>query len=158
MPTLLRSLTLALLICASIRAEEPRVETSLGETIYVPIYSSIFFHDAKRTLDLAATLFIHNVDPSHPLTVTKVDYYDTQGKLIRSYADKPVTLAPFETRNYVIEKSDTTGGTGANFIVEWKNETPIIPPLIEALMIGLSSNQSVSFTSQGKVISLTPAK
>jgi hypothetical protein len=154
-PSLRRlSITLICLFLATAfsRAGEQAVATSVGEMIYVPIYSSIFFHDSKRTVDLAATLSIHNVDPEHPLKVTKVAYHDTAGKLIRNYVDKPLVLAPFETRSFVIEKMDTAGGTGANFIVEWRTDEPVIPPLVEALMVNLSSNQSISFTSQGKVI------
>ena len=143
---------LLLLVASFARAGEQTVAASGGEMIYVPIYSSIFFHDSKRTVDLAATLSIHNVDPDHTIDVTKVAYHDTAGKLIRNYVEKPLTLAPFETRNFVIEKSDTAGGTGANFIVEWRAAPPAIPPLVEALMVNLSSNQSISFTSQGKVI------
>jgi hypothetical protein len=158
MPRLFSTIFAVLLCSFALAAEQP-VATALGETIYVPIYSSIFFHDSKRTIDLAATLSIHNVDPAHPLTITKVDYYDTQGKMIRGYLEKPAVLAPFETRNFVIEKSDTTGGTGANFIVEWRTEQPVITPLVEALMVSLSSNQSISFTSQAKVIKrLGPTK
>jgi hypothetical protein len=146
------SLLLFFLVAVFARAAERTVATSIGEMIYVPIYSSIFFHDSKRTIDLAATLSIHNVDPDHSLDVTKVAYHDTAGKLIRNYVEKPVVLAPFETRNFVIEKTDTTGGTGANFIVEWRAADLIVSPLVEALMVNLSSNQSISFTSQGKVI------
>lgn len=146
------ALSLLLLAAAFSRAAGQPVAASTGEMIYVPIYSSIFFHDSKRTIALSATLSIHNVDPDHPLNVTKAAYHDTAGKLIRNYVEKPITLAPFETRSFVIEKSDVSGGTGANFIVEWRTGEPVIPPLVEALMVSLSSNQSISFTSQGKVI------
>jgi hypothetical protein len=129
----------------------PPVYTS-GEQIYVPIYSSIFYHDSKRTIDLAATLSIHNVDPDHSIIVTRVDYYDTKGKLLRKYLAKPQTLGAFETVNFVVEKTDTAGGTGANFLVEWKASPQALPPLVEALMVSLAANQSVSFTTQGRVI------
>ena len=124
-----------------------------GELIYIPIYSSIFYQDSKRTLELAATLSIHNVDPDHSLALTKVDYYNTKGDLIRKYLEKPLVLKPLETKNFVIDKSDTTGGTGANFLVEWRaKDEAIVSPLLEALMINVASSQSLSFTSQGKVI------
>lgn len=37
-------------------------KVAVGEVIYVPIYSSIFYPGPKRTMDLAATLSIHNTD------------------------------------------------------------------------------------------------
>ena len=141
-------------VAGSARAGTP--EQATGETIYVPIYSSIFYHDSKRTIDLAATLSIHNVDPGHSMTVTAVNYYDTRGKLIRKQLEQPLELAPFETRNFVVEKTDTTGGTGANFIVEWRAAEKVVTPLVEALMVGISTGQGISFTSQGKVIKQTP--
>ena len=149
-------LLLALAIGGAARAEQPAL--SAGQQVYVPIYSSIFFHDNRRTLELAATLFIHNVDPGHPITVARVDYYDTKGKLIRKELDKPAELAPFETRNFVVERNDTSGGTGANFIVEWRSAEKVVAPLIEALMVGITSGQGISFTTQGKVIRDSGAK
>jgi hypothetical protein len=92
------------------------------------------------------------VNAEKSITVARVDYYDTSGKLLRKYLEKPLTLAPFETRNFVVEKTDTAGGTGANFLVEWTAAEKVVPPLVEALMVAISTNQSVSFTSQGKVI------
>lgn len=37
-------------------------KVAVGEVIYIPIYSSIFYPGPKRTMDLAATLSIHNTD------------------------------------------------------------------------------------------------
>jgi hypothetical protein len=53
---------------------------------------------------------------------------------------------------YVIKESDKAGGSGANFIVRWKSETPVNPPLIEAVMVSTRSQSGVSFTSRGRVI------
>jgi hypothetical protein len=68
-----------------------------GELIYVPIYSSIYYEDGKRTLELAATLSIHNVNPDRSITVTRADYYNSDGKLIKKYVDKPTVLTPLQT-------------------------------------------------------------
>ncbi|MFZ4681421.1 MAG: DUF3124 domain-containing protein [Terrimicrobiaceae bacterium] len=156
--SLSRLSALALLVSLSVswktaRAQDAAEPGPNGELIYVPIYSSIFYQDSKRTLELAATLSIHNVDPDHSLALTKVDYYNTKGELIRRYLEKPLLLKPLETKNFVIDKTDTTGGTGANFLVEWRaQDEAIVSPLLEAIMINVASSQSLSFTSQGKVI------
>lgn len=123
-----------------------------GETIYVPIYSSIFYHTAKRTLELAATLSVHNTDLDDPIRLTKVDYYNLKGERIRKYLKQPVVLRPLQTINYVIEERDKSGGTGANFIVEWRGAHGVNSPIVEAIMIGAGSGQGISFTSIGKVI------
>ncbi|CAN5327990.1 DUF3124 domain-containing protein [soil metagenome] len=149
---LIRTALLVVFLLASpaLRAAE---EGSRGEIIYVPIYSSVFYQDGKRTLELAATLSIHNVDLQNSITVEKVDYYNTKGELIRKHLDKPVVLKPLETKNFVIAKEDTTGGTGANFLVEWQSpDQPVNSPIVEALMISAGSGQGISFTTAGRVI------
>ena len=101
---------------------------------------------------VAQPLSIHNVDPDTPLTLTRIDYHDTAGKLIRQHLDQPLDLPPLATKNIVVNKEDRSGGTGANFMVAWKSTKPVAPPIVEALMVSLSSSQSVSFTSEGKVV------
>ena len=51
--------------------------------------------------------------------VTTVDYYDTAGNIVRHFLDQPRALAPLETVDFYIKERDTTGGSGANFIVRW---------------------------------------
>jgi len=126
-----------------------------GELVYVPIYSSIFYEGGKRTLELAATLSIHNVNPDRPLTIVRADYYDTQGKLIKKYLEKPLVLSALATTNIVIERANTAGGTGANFLVEWQSPQDANSPLVEAVMVNASSNLGIAFTSTGKVIRQT---
>jgi hypothetical protein len=128
------------------------VNLARGELIYVPIYSRIFYEDAKAALELAATLSIHNVNPDRSITVTKADYYDTSGKPIHKYLEAPLVLKPLETKNLVIERANTAGGAGANFLVEWHSDTEVTSPLVEALMVNASHNLGISFTSNGKVV------
>jgi hypothetical protein len=140
-------------------AQADTVAAARGELIYVPIYSSIHYTDNKQTLELAATLSIHNVNPERGITLVRADYYDTTGKLLKRYVDKPIALGPLATRNLVIEQADRTGGSGANFLVEWTAGEEVVSPIVEALMVNASSNLGISFLSPGKVIRhLGPAK
>ncbi|MGD9899783.1 MAG: DUF3124 domain-containing protein [Calditrichaceae bacterium] len=123
-----------------------------GEIIYLPIYSEIFYKDQKSTIQLSATLSIHNTDLRYPVTLKKVYYHDTKGRLIRKYIDTNRVLLPLETLNIIIEDKDKTGGTGANFIVEWNTENEVSSPIVEALMITTKMGQGISFTSTGKVV------
>jgi uncharacterized protein YcfL len=123
-----------------------------GETIYVPIYSSIFSSDRKRTTELTATMSIHNVDLENPIIITSVNYYNGKGVLVKKYLDDPIELTSLETRQFIIEQEDKAGGTGANFIVEWVSGCNVISPVIEAVMISTSSQLGISFTTSGKVV------
>jgi hypothetical protein len=55
---------------------------------------------------------------------------------------------------YIIAEGDKTGGSGANFIVVWKSENKVNPPIIEGVMIGTRSGQEISFVSRGQSLKL----
>ena len=129
-----------------------RVGLSDGQTIYVPAYSHIYSGNREIPFLLTVTLSIRNIDPHHPIKITAVDYYETQGKLLKKYIDNPLLLKPLESSRYIVSESDRSGGSGANFIVQWKADKFINPPIVESIMIGTRSGQGVSFTSRGRVI------
>ena len=128
-------------------------ERSAGQVVYVPAYSHIYHGNKEAPLLLSVTLSLRNVDPENSLTVTKVNYYETQGRLIKNYLEKPLVLGPLGSERYVVPQRDTSGGSGANFIVEWQADQPINPPIIETVMIGTQSSLGISFTSRGQVLS-----
>ena len=131
---------------------EQNFQAAMGQTIYVPIYSHIYYENRQKSFDLAATLSIRNTDLTKPMIVTAVRYYDTNGKLLRQYVEKPIQLDALASTDFVIDKNDTSGGSGANFIVEWVAETKISEPIVEAVMIGSALQQGISWISPGKVI------
>jgi hypothetical protein len=135
-------------------ASEPGRST--GQTVYVPVYSHIFFGDRGATFNLATTLSIRNVDPGQAVSVLTADYYDGSGRLLRRHFNQPVVLKPLASTEIFIPESDVSGGFGASFLVRWKSEKPTVPPIIECLMIGARSGQGISFVSPGRVVQETP--
>ena len=131
-------------------AEEIRLST--GQTVYVPIYSHIYSGVKARPFDLAATLSIRNTNLKSEITLVSVKYYDSEGKLLKDYVEKPIVIDAIATTRYIITEDDRAGGSGANFIVIWKSEQPVNPPVIEGVMIGTHSGQGISFVSRGQVI------
>ena len=125
--------------------------TFAGQLIYVPIYSSIFYFDSQQTRELSAMLSIHNIDIKKKIELTRVDYYNTKGQLVRTYLEQPLGLSPLETVSFVVAEQDQTGGTGANFIVAWQAQGEVSPPLVEAVMTGTSSAGMISLMTSGKV-------
>lgn len=123
-----------------------------AQTIYVPAYSHIYSGDRERPFLLTVTLSIRNIDPNHEIKLTKVDYYETQGKLLKPIIDKSINIGPLESIRYVIPEKDRSGGSGANFIVEWKSDKAVNPPIVETIMIGTQYQQGISFTSRGQEI------
>ncbi len=123
-----------------------------GQTLYVPAYSHIYSGNREDPFLLTVTLSIRNVDPHHHIKITIVDFYETQGKLIKKYIDTPLILKPLESLRYIIPEKDKSGGSGANFMVEWKSDKFVNSPIVESIMIGTQNQQGVSFTSRGRVI------
>jgi len=137
----------------SVRAENLDISLmrSLGETYYVPAYSRIqTFSD--RSVLLAATLTIHNVDPQTDIVIEKVSYHDETGAEVRVLTTEAITLAPFGSHDFLVQINDQTGGRGANFIATWQSERPALSPIVEAVMTGGAGTPSPSFTSRGRVI------
>jgi hypothetical protein len=109
-----------------------------------------------RTVDLAATVSVRNTSSLHPITLAWVRYYDSSGKKVRDYLEKPSALPPLGSVEFVIQRSDTAGGPGANFLIRWDGPADVDQPLIEAVMVGQSGNAGVSFTSRGQVVRSAP--
>jgi hypothetical protein len=128
------------------------IQLSMGQSVYVSIYSHIYSGLKARPFDLAAILSIRNTDINQPVTIVSVKYYDTEGKLLKEYLDDPIQLKALASTRYIIMEGDKAGGSGANFIVKWKSNKKVTPPIIEAVMIGTHSGQGISFVSQGQVI------
>jgi len=125
---------------------------SKGQLVYVPVYSHVYHGDYAKKMLLTGILSIRNTDPAHGITITKADYYDSEGNLLKGYLSQPLTLKPMASTRFIVKESDTCGGSGANFLVKWQAETEVNEPLIEGVMIGTAGQQGISFTSRGKPI------
>nr|WP_317200018.1 DUF3124 domain-containing protein [uncultured Psychrobacter sp.] len=126
-----------------------RSQFSYKETFYVPIYSDIYTDRDNRKVLLSATLSVRNTTLKHPLFINKIDYYDTDGAFVKSYLTKPIELPAMGTLNYIVEKEEDKGGSGANFIIEVEGVDETVRPVIEAVMIGNFSNKGFAFTTEG---------
>ena len=134
------------------QGQGPRLHLSAGQTLYVPLYSHVYQGLRDRPFDLSATLSVRNADPDRALELAAVDYHDTEGKLVRRYLDKPVSVPPLATREFLVGEKDSSGGSGAKFLVRWKAAQAMIPPVVEAVMIGTANSQGISFVVSGRAI------
>jgi hypothetical protein len=143
-----------LMLGLSIPAVQAVAEDGLskGQLVYVPVYSHVYYGDYERKILLTGILSIRNTDPTHAITIVKADYYNSDGNLIKSYLSEPLTLKPMASTRFIVGESDTQGGSGANFLVEWQAEIEVNEPIIEGVMIGAAGQQGISFTSRGKAL------
>jgi len=123
-----------------------------SQTLYVPAYSHIYIRDAQRSMNLATTLSIRNTSRDVALTLSTIDYYDSQGELVRAYLDTTRTLGPLASTYVVVDTDDIRGGVGANFILRWQAKQPVPPPVVETVMITGANTQGISFRSTARVL------
>lgn len=128
------------------------IDTTLYEyndLVYVPIYSDIYVDDTAPSSLLAATLSVRNTSFTDSLILFRVDYFNTDGKLVRPFINEKVVIQPMATKSYVLSKQDDTGGHGANFIVEIASKSEMVKPVIQSIMIGEHSNKGFAFSTDG---------
>jgi hypothetical protein len=139
----------ALLACSSLPA---LADMSKGQTLYVPCYSHIYHGVKTRPFDLTITLAVRNTDAKRTMRLSAVDYYGSDGKLLKRYVGGEIILPPLTTREFTVEQNDTSGGAGASFLVRWRSDASMNEPVVESVMIGTANSQGISFTSRGVAI------
>lgn len=116
---------------------------------YLSVYSEIYSQTEHKTHNLTVTVSLRNTNKNDSVFIENADYYNTNGNLIRTYFSSPIFIRPLETVEIVIHQVDKAGGTGGNFLFDWKIKPGSIPPYFEAVMISTSSQQGLSFSTQG---------
>lgn len=122
------------------------------ETLYIPVYSEIYHMDGTRQMLLTVTLSIRNTSLNNSATITHIEYYDSKGKKLRTYLGSPLVLKPLESSEYIVEYAEKEGGAGASFIVDWAATEYSNQILVQAVMIGTSGQQGISFITGAKTI------
>ena len=85
-----------------------------------------------------------------------VRYYDSAGQRVRDYIDSPSELAALASGEFVVQRADTTGGPGANFLVQWTGAADIDEPVIETAIIGKPRMQGFPSQVPGRVLKSPP--
>ncbi len=62
-------------------------------------------------LNLSANLIIRNTDSANSIHITEINYYNSEGELIKSYLNSPKELKPMASTYFLIQTSDTSVGT-----------------------------------------------
>lgn len=125
-----------LLIVKSANAAE---ELSQGQTLYLPIYSHIWHGnkivDGKYPVksQVSALVSIRNTSLKTPIRITTARYYSTDGKLLKEFLPKPVEIGAMGTLELFVERKESEGGSGANFIIQWDAVSTTNPPVVEAV-------------------------
>lgn len=158
--TLMRSLSLALVFFAlsgSLAFGQTPQGRSTGQSLYLPIYSHVWHGDVDSKGEPMKTLVsisvsIRNTDPSKSIQITSAQYYDSDGKRLREYLRSPKTIGPMGTYEIFVPRSDDTGGSGANFVISWKSDSPVSPPIVEGFHANLPAARTFAFMTSARAI------
>ena len=154
---LLRRWLVTILYVMAIGAAQAQPAVSSGQTLYLPVYSHVWHGDVdskgvpQQTL-VSALISIRNTDLARHIRVTSAVYYDTQGKKLREYLPQPVVVAPMGTHEIYVPRSDSAGGSGANFVIVWQSPEPANPPVVEALHLNMPAGRSIAFITNARPI------
>jgi hypothetical protein len=146
-----------LLACLPLWAGAQAVGRVSAQTLYLPVYSHILHGEIERSGSPAKTLVsvlvsVRNTDTARPMRVTAAQYFDTAGQRIKEFVTAPRVIPPMGTLELYVPTSEDKGGSGANFLITWKADAPINPPVVEALHANLPAGRSIVFLTQARVI------
>lgn len=159
MRLLARQLLAVTLFCVhTFAAAQETPPLSAGQSLYLPIYSHLYHGDVNpRTGKPSETLVsthvsIRNTDPIAGMKVISARYYNTDGKLLREFLAQPQAIPPLGTYELYVPRSDSSGGSGANFIIDWVADKPVNPPLVEALHADIREARTLLFVTTARAI------
>lgn len=130
---------------------------SMGQNLYLPIYSHIWHGEMDKKgqpmkVLVSVSVSIRNTDPVKSIRIASAQYYDTDGKALREYMTSPRIIGPMGTYELFVPRSDDTGGSGANFVISWKADTPASLPIVEGFHANLPVGRSIAFTTSARPI------
>lgn len=145
-------------ISPSCAANAQTLPSSPGQVLYLPVYSHIYHGDLDKQGRPTQTLLsvhvsIRNTNIQESLKITYARYYDTDGKLVKEFVPNQLTIPPLGTHELFVQRSDASGGSGANFLIAWSASTSVNPPLVEALHADIQPARTLTFLTAARPIS-----
>lgn len=127
-----------------------------GQLLYLPCYSHVYLLNGKA-YNLSITLSLRNTSRSEKIVVQRIDYYDTSGGLVKNLSPREIEMAPLSVAEIFVHEKDTSGGSGASFLVRWVAESKVPDPYVQAVMVGSSGSLGVSFTTTPQLLEQLPS-
>ncbi len=139
-------------------AHTEEMPVSRGQLLYLPIYSTIWHGDTHSLKgepmksNMSALVSIRNTSLKTPIRIISARYFNTDGKLLKEFVSAPKTINAMGTLELFIEKSESEGGSGANFLIQWEAESATNAPIVEAVHIDNQASRPYSFVTTARVI------
>lgn len=121
------------------------------QRVYVPAYSNVFSGEGQPLL-LAITLSVRNTSDTTPITLRELHYRDANGAIVKEHDQGPRLIPPLGSAEFFVPERDTSGGSGASFLLIWDAEQPVTAPVIQAIHLSTKSQLGVSLVTEGRVL------
>jgi hypothetical protein len=107
------------------------------QTVYVPAVHNDLSVESESRIGLTR-LVIRNIDLQKPITLISVDFYDSDGTLIKEYLDSKLSLGPLASITFINDDLQNLypNGDRPSFIVKWEGDKGVNSPII-ASSIGI---------------------
>ena len=138
------------------RVDLSQQDSLMSGRSYLSVYSEIYHVSELHIRSLTATVSLRNTNERDTIFISRADYFNTSGTLIRGYINEPIFILPMATIEVIIDqidKSAGTGGTGGNFVFDWGIKQGTNPPIFEGVMLSIAGTQAFSFVTRGWQIS-----
>jgi hypothetical protein len=122
----------------------------IEEKVFVPVYPHIGIGESGAVL--AITVTIHNTDFEKPIIVNSVRYYDHKGKMVQEYLKESHSLEPMGSAEFTLQPAKEVRNSALSFIVEWKSESQVTVPVINAVVAGRFGTHSYAFLTAGTTV------
>lgn len=116
---------------------------------YLSVHSQVYSKNAHSMVGLTVSVNMRNTSLKDTVHIFETKYYDTHGKMIRNYLERPIYILPMETLQIIIPELDIEGGAGGNFMFDWAITDSSYAPIFDAVMISTLGQQGLSFKSYG---------
>ena len=103
---------------------------------YVPVNAPV--RTNKNTLLGKTILKVRNTSFTDSLYLTRVEYYDADGMLLKNFIQSILLVLPMATKEIVVQGNEFRK-PGDNFIVQWYLNDPMHRPIIEAVSFDADS-------------------
>ena len=102
------------------------------QQIYVPVNLESNTMNGHR--NIRTILKIRNTSSTDSAYLTHIDYYDTQGTLIKKFLESTVLIKPMATREVMI-RNNQFRTKGDNFLVQWYSNNPEHRPFVQTVSL-----------------------
>jgi hypothetical protein len=146
----LAAMALAALLCFALAAAaQGPPAASKGQTLHLPLVSHVFLGAKSKPYDLTKTFTFRNRDRKNAVTLVSIVYFNGSGEHLGEVLKIPRRIAPMASLQMPIgsPKPDKTKEGSPCLIVRWKADKPVMPPLVQCIMIGASGQQGISFST-----------